>query len=113
MRRPATDRLFESVIRLTIPVVDLQHGYLLGVPTMLARRHLVVFDRYYQFSSLGLADGAVNYRGARLLPRQSTVTTRTRPSLPAMPEAAGSSSEKTEDPAHSSQYHDFGREHSL
>jgi len=40
--------LLKSVIRLTILIVDLQIGYWLKVRPMLARGHLVMFDRYYQ-----------------------------------------------------------------
>ena len=40
--------VLKSVIRLTILIVDLQLGYWLKVRPMLARGHLVVFDRYYQ-----------------------------------------------------------------
>jgi thymidylate kinase len=40
--------LLKSIVRLTILIIDLQLGYWLKVRPMLARGHLVAFDRYYQ-----------------------------------------------------------------
>jgi hypothetical protein len=112
MRRLAADRPNKSVVRLTIPVVDLRLGYSRSVPTMLARRHLVVIERCYQLRSLGVTEGPGNLRGARLPRRQSAATTWTRSPLSAKPES-GSGFQKIEDPAHPNQYHAFGRKRPL
>ncbi len=97
MRRPPAVRLLEAIVRLT----------------MLAHRHLEVFDRCYQCRSLGIAGGVDSARGAPLPRRQITVTTGTRPPSSTMTEAAGRGFHKIEDPAHSSQYHHFGPERPL